>query len=551
MKRPDPCPGAAPCLAGCPPPPADTLLIERVQAEAGRSRCRSAALDGRRSRPASAPPTAKLAPSPARQPQVQPADHALGLPDLQRLLRVQPRRRRGADQGQPELEIGPAPVRRAEPMAPEAASRRNGNRSPPCCSPGRTPAPTGPTRLADGRAHLRRAGRGDRPLRAAAGLRRRRARCRRARASCWRRPASTWRACASRVPDTTTPGCAIPGPITLRDGDGIPPARFPLHRAGAASSKPSRDDQLVASLHRRGRVRRRRARAHRLRAGRRRHRDRRRRHAAETWRCLHERHPGPSSRGEVDASAARPAAPGARARGSTTATSKATTPTRTSTRWRASPRPTRSSTRAATIPPTSTTPSCRRWRPSWPRCAPPTASPTGCSRCRGRSPILDGGRPPARRVLREFPHRQRRRADAGLRRRGRRRAPRAVLAAGLSRPRDRAGRLPPADLAERQPALPDDAVAAKECWHEQRASLARRAGAGTRPGRAPRRTSRCIERRVARGRRARRAAGAAAGTAQRRRTSASTRTCASSTAPSRSPARAPSASARSRRDTAW
>ena len=48
------------------------------------------------------------------------------------------------------------------------------------------------------------------------------------------------------------------------------------------------------------------------------------------------------------------------------------------------------------------------------------ASRTGCSRCRGRSPIIDE-RPPARGQLRQFPDRQWRGADAGLRRCRRRR----------------------------------------------------------------------------------------------------------------------------------
>jgi agmatine/peptidylarginine deiminase len=58
----------------------------------------------------------------------------------------------------------------------------------------------------------------------------------------------------------------------------------------------------------------------------------------------------------------------------------------------ASLRATASSTRAARTDPTATTASCRRWRRSWPSCARATASPTACSSCPGRVPILDEGR---------------------------------------------------------------------------------------------------------------------------------------------------------------
>ena len=69
----------------------------------------------------------------------------------------------------------------------------------------------------------------------------------------------------------------------------------------------------------------------------------------------------------------------------TTATWKATTPTRTSTPSPASPRPTASSTRPVTTRATRTSPNCRRWATSWPHCAPRMGSRTACSRCRGHS----------------------------------------------------------------------------------------------------------------------------------------------------------------------
>lgn len=102
-----------------------------------------------------------------------------------------------------------------------------------------------------------------------------------------------------------------------------------------------------------------------------------------TWQCLHERHPD-RERASLSTDLA-----GWLQQivccGWTTGIWKATTPTRTSTRWHASPRWTASSTRPAMTAAIRTSPNCRRWATSWPRCGPPTVRRTGCSRCRGHS----------------------------------------------------------------------------------------------------------------------------------------------------------------------
>ena len=209
------------------------------------------------------------------------------------------------------------------------------------------------------------------------------------------------------------------GPITLRAGDGFQLARFPLHRLGRqVRGQPGRPTgrgprsmpESSSTVHGN-------AIDFALEGG-----------AIETdgagtllttWRCLHERHPELSIGRRWRDKLTRLAAAGPRALAGPRLSAKATTPTRTSTPSPALPAERRAScSRPATTLAIRTTASCSAWPRSWRRCAPPTASPIGCSRCRGRSPIVDEDRRLAA-SLRELPHRQWRRADARLWRSGR------------------------------------------------------------------------------------------------------------------------------------
>ena len=109
--------------------------------------------------------------------------------------------------------------------------------------------------------------------------------------------------------------------------------------------------------------------------------------------------------------------------------------------------------------------------------------------------------------------------------------------------------LPPADLAERQPALRHHATSRRPAGMSKH-KLARRPDPGPRPRQ---RRSQPRQHRTARGRSRgpRRQAGAAAGTAQRRLLLPARIAWPNSTAPKPSPAPAPSASARWRSSTAW
>ena len=225
---------------------------------------------------------------------------------------------------------------------------------------------------------------------------------------------------------------------------------------GAASSKPARDDLLVETLAAQGvfgDVARQRI-DFALEGG-----------GIETdgdgtllttWRCLHERHPD-VSREELTARLADMAAPGPRA-----VAGPRLPGGRRHRRPHRHPRPLRAGRRDRV--PGLRRPgrralrrSARRWPTRSPRCAPATASPTGCSRCRGRSPMLDEGRRLAASYANFLivngavlmPAYGDAADDAAAARAG----------AGVPRPRDRAGALPPADLAERQPALHHHAIA--------------------------------------------------------------------------------------------
>jgi agmatine/peptidylarginine deiminase len=86
-----------------------------------------------------------------------------------------------------------------------------------------------------------------------------------------------------------------------------------------------------------------------------------------TWRCLVQRHPE-QSREEMSA-ILRDSLHASACCGSITAISKATTPTRISTRWRASRRAIASCSRPATMQATRITTNCNAWAKNWPRCA--------------------------------------------------------------------------------------------------------------------------------------------------------------------------------------
>ena len=250
----------------------------------------------------------------------------------------------------------------------------------------------------------------------------------------------------------------------------------------------SRDDQLIERLVERRRVRRCAAHADRLRARRRRDRNRRRRHAAHHL-ALPARTPSRRRSRDELTRALRTGCARTACCGSTTAISKATTPTPTSTPSPAS-RPDDAIVFQALRRPDgfALRRTAARWPTKSPRCARRDGKPYRLFPLPWAQPILDDG-PPPRRVVRELPDRQRRGADAGLRRSRRCAAPPPCLQKP-SRPRDRAGPVPPADLAERQPALHHHAIAARTRAMTRKTVASRRADPGAQPRLAPRTTCR-------------------------------------------------------------
>ncbi len=342
------------------------------------------------------------------------------------------------------------------------------------------------------------------------------------------------------------------GPITLREGDGLPPARFPLHRLGrqvrGRARRPARrrarvrNGLFAAAAHERIDFA--------LEGGA--HRDRRRRHAAVHLALPARAPPAALARRDRRASCASRCAQAARALARPRLPGR-----RRHRRAHRHPRPLRprrdaSSTRAATIRPTATTPNCRRWPTSSPRCARVDGQPYRLFALPWAKPILDEGRRLAASYA-NFLIINGARADARLWRSRRRATPRWCWPRAFPEREIVPVRLPPADLAERQPALHHHAVARRSAGMSNRAERSLRValvqerdhgGRRSQPGADRSRASRAPPRSGAR-------AGAAAGTAQRRLFLPARGRSTSSTTPRRSPARAPSASARWRRSTAW